>query len=759
MKAALTRLWERIRRSAAMQLLWLLPIPLAWAAADAAGAFVYLENKLLDLRFRYRGPIDAPVKVVYVDLDTRALQLIGERPWDRGQFGVAARALLEAGGAKAVAFDLVFSQVSHSSLVDEPRARAGNLALARVVRDHPRAVVLGAHYTQGQAYTQEGAMRQFPFLRLGFDDRTRNDLPEMPQDPLIRPAWGRVGLIDYDPAYGGDEVPRWVPLFAHTLGPTLYHMALELALIDLGLGPDAVRIDDDRLQAVDEAGRVLLDVPLTERQLLQANWFSPWLDPRRNPRQSLADVLLFAAELAGDEEETRVAAGRWFEQFRDALVLIGPVDPLLQDLAPTPFEAQPMPKVGLHGNLVKTLRTGLYLREWRGWWPSLLTFLLTVPVTFLWLVGDVRGLRAKLTAVLLLLTYVWLGLSLFRDLHWVLPMTAPLGSALSGSFVALIWQVVREEKQKSRIKGMFGTYLAPQVVEQMIESGRDPELGGHDAEITAYFSDIQSFSSFSEVLSSSQLGELLNEYLTACTDIVQGEGGSLDKYIGDAVVAMFGAPLPAPDHAYRACRATLLVQERLGELRAKWAAEGARWPDLVPRMRTRIGLNTGVCMIGNMGSRTRFNYTMMGDNVNLAARMESGAKSWGAFTMVTDATRAACLTHGGDRIVFRPLGRIVVKGRSQPVPIHEVVGWRDRLSREALDGLELFALGMERYLARDWTKARECFERAATLESLQPGRDVGVHANPSMVYQDIVRAMAAKPPPEDWDGTYVMTEK
>src|SRR5690606_35557930 len=153
--------------------------------------------------------------------------------------------------------------------------------------------------------------------------------------------------------------------------------------------------------------------------------------------------------------------------------------------------------------------------------------------------------------------------------HLVLPLAAPVGAALSTSFVSLLWQVVEEQRQKRRIKGMFGTYLAPQLVERMVESGEEPRLGGHESEITPYFSDIQSFSSFSEQLPAARLVELMNEYLTACTDIVQEEGGTLDKYIGDAVVAMFGAPIALPDHAYRACVAAHRVQARLDELRAK----------------------------------------------------------------------------------------------------------------------------------------------------------------------------------------------
>jgi adenylate cyclase len=296
-------------------------------------------------------------------------------------------------------------------------------------------------------------------------------------------------------------------------------------------------------------------------------------------------------------------------------------------------------------------------------------------------------------------------------------------------------------------------------VDRLVKSGERPQLGGHEEEITAYFSDIQGYSTFSEQLTPARLVELLNSYLTVCTDIVQEEGGTLDKYIGDAVVAMFGAPIPLKDHAYRACVAALRVQRALGELRVRWEAEGQSWPVIVRQMRTRIGLNTGQAIVGNMGSRTRFNYTMTGDHVNLASRMESGAKSWGAYAMCTEDTRASCVAHGGDRIVFRPLGRIVVKGRSQAVPIFELTGLREDVSDRTHECLGLFAQGLERYHSRDWGKAMEFFSKSEALEPLRPETNPGVASNPSLIYQEIVRHYRAHPPPEPWDGVYVMKDK
>jgi adenylate cyclase len=741
------------------RLLFLLPLPALWALLGHLGLLGRLENQFLDLRFRLRGEIEAPVKLMYVDVDTRALQALGERPWNREKFGLAAQALIERGGAQAVGFDFVFSGLSQSSdVVDQTKAAAGNLAFARMIRKYPN-ILLAVQYTEGQTVTQDDqTVRKIPLLRLGMTDRRKNDVPEMPQYPLVGPTWGRVGLIDFDTQYGGDQVPRWVPMFAHTVNPTLYHLSLQLVLQSLGLDEQAVRIFADRIDVVRRDDRLALSIPLREGQLVEVNWFSRWGNLALSPRVSFADVLGHQRMLASADAAERAAAEEYFAAFRGALVLVGPTDSLLQDLAPTPLDSTPVPKVGVHGNMIKTILSGKFLHRPPAWFVWFATLGLTVIVTGLAMAGGKRGLTLTLSAAVILVGYVGLCFLSFREGHLVLPMAAPLGAALSTSFVGVVWQLIREEKQKNRIKGMFSTYLAPQLVERMVNSGESPRLGGHEEEITAYFSDIQNFSAFSEQLRPAQLVELMNEYLTACTDIVQEQGGTLDKYIGDAVVVMFGAPVELPDHALRACVATQLVQRRLAELRDKWKSEGGKWPEIVWRMQSRIGLNSGVATIGNMGSRTRFNYTMMGDNVNLAARMESAAKQWGVYTMVADATRLAAEKHG-DRVVFRPLGKLQVVGRQQAVPVHEIVGLRESLSASAAECVEIFAQGLACYYSRDWDAALAAFQRSAALEPNQPGVTPGVKTNPSLEYTRIVERYRAAPPASDWDGRYVMTDK
>ena len=209
----------------------------------------------------------------------------------------------------------------------------------------------------------------------------------------------------------------------------------------------------------------------------------------------------------------------------------------------------------------------------------------------------------------------------------------------------------------------------------------------------------------------------------------------------------------------RACVASQLVQRKLGELREKWRAEGDKWPEIVVRMQTRIGLNSGLATVGNMGSHARFNYTMMGDTVNLTARMESGAKAYGVYTMVTEATKAGCEQHGGDRVVFRYLDKIVVKGRTIPVPIYEIVGLKEDVTAPTRECLGLFDQGIARYLVQDWDAAEALFRRSAELEPNQPGKTPGVESNPSLALIERCRYMRAHPPGKDWDGVYVMKEK
>lgn len=734
----------------------LLPIPLLWALAAQLGYLRVAEDLSLDWRFRFRGELAAPVPVIYVDIDSQAIEELGNFPWPRSYFAQVGRALLEAGGAKAIGVDIVFSEMGVSESYDRARWVQANVELARFLRKAPPMVTAASYASQDFRGAKGREARFLPIVADGLTPAELASLPELPEfnignGRLWTPA--NVGLIDT--LEGGT---RWVALFAPTDARRYDHMALALALLYWDLKPDAVHVTDGFLDVTAPDGRTLAHVPLAQKQFLEINWFSAWLSDK-NPRTSFSIVYNYARMLADPDEKAQAAAKEFFKQFQGAVVLIGPVDPLLQDLAATPFDAQPVPKVGVHGNLLKTIVSGQYLHRLPVWTLYVATLALGCIVTALSVIGGTKGLWSKLAALVVLGGYAVAAFLLFKSSHLVLPVTAPLSGAFTMAFAGIAWQLIVEEKQKGRIKGMFSAYLAPTVVNSLIESGKEPELGGHEEAITAYFSDIQSFSTFSEKMTPARLVELMNEYLTACTDIVQEEGGTLDKYIGDAVVAMFGAPLPLSDHAYRACVASVRVQRKIEELRQKWRGEGEKWPPVVHNLRARLGLNSGPAIIGNMGSRTRFSYTMMGDNVNLAARMESGAKLMGVYTMVTDSTRAECEKHGGDRIVFRFLDKIVVKGRSLPVGVHEIVGFRTDVSARTLECLALHAQAVERYHAQDWAGAIAWFEQSARLEPHQPDKSLAIESNPSLIMIERCRYMSAHPPGPGWDGVFVMKEK
>ena len=739
------------------KILLLLPVPLLWGWLAEGGHLKKVENLLLDLRFRFRGEIEAPVKVLYVNVDTDAMRSIGERPWNRARFAEVAQLLYEKGGAKAVGFDFVFSALAHSELVNADEVKKGNIALGRLARKYPQTV-LAAQYTVAEARTTEG-VRQFPLLRLGLTDRTKNDVPELPAYPIVNPTFSpTIGLIDFDYEVGGDATPRWAATFAETIGPTYWHLSLQLACVQLNLPPNSIRRAGDAVELFDKHGTVVRHIPVSHGQLVEVNWFSAW-GSSRNPATSLADVRAAGAWLESEDPAKRAQAAGYFRRFQDAIVLIGPTDVLLQDLAPTPFDSEPVPKVGAHGNLIKTIVSEEYLHRPPSWVLWVSVFGLSFVVTGFAVSGGARSLFAKVLALLMLVAFAMVCLYQFQESHLILPMAAPMGAAFSTGFIATLWQLVQEERQKGRIKNMFGTYLAPELVNRMVESESDPQLGGHEEVITAYFSDIQSFSTFSELMPASQLVDLMNEYLTVCTDIVQEEKGTLDKYIGDAVVAIYGAPLPVPDHAYRACLATIRVQKGIEELRQKWRNEGNKWPPIVHYLRARLGLNTGTAIIGNMGSRSRFSYTMMGDNVNLAARMESGAKSLGVYTMITEATKVECEKHGGDKIVFRFLDRIVVKGRTLPVPVYEVIGLREELSQQTADCLGIHAQAIERYLLQDWDGALQLFAKSAALEKHQPSKAHYIESNPSLIMTERCHYFKMHPPASNWDGVFTMKEK
>jgi len=705
------------------------------------GLLATLEDKTLDARISVRGSMDAPAKVCYVDVDTESISRLGNFPWNREYFAVALDALFKHGGIKAAGMDFVFSMAGIPAL-GRDEAEEGSKALGKSIHRNKNVVVAATFGTKGE----------FPFVFQKQVTAPGEIVPELPAFPIVGPTWGHVGLID---TIGNDV--RYIPFFAKTSNHTYLPMSLKLALIHWGLGAQAVQIEPDAILIRKEDGTTLARIPLLLGQLAEPNWFGAWME--KDYHASIVHVMAFAQALENGTDEEKQMAREFFEPFKDSVVLIGPVDPLLKDISIMPLNGgRSVPRVSVHGNLFKTILSGRFFHRPPVWVNGVLIFALGfLASSFCFVPQRFIGL-ARAVGVLAVLSYVALAFLLFATNDLVLPIMAPLGAAVSCTFSGALIHLSNEQRQKRRIKGMFGTYLSPSLVEKMVESGEEPQLGGIDAEITAFFSDVQGFSGFSELLAPQQLVGLMNEYLSAMTDILIEEGCYVDKYIGDAIVGIFNSPVELEKHALKACVATQLLHSRLAELRFKWASEGDKWPAFVSRMQMRIGMNTGFATVGNMGSEKRFNYTMMGDTVNLAARCESGAKSYGVYTMVTGETMRAAES-GGDDCVFRFLDKIIVKGRSEPAEMYEIVCLRKNLDDETAHCIADYTEGVENYRRQNWIAALECFEKSAALEPNRPERNPDSASTPSLVMLERTRLLMETPPPADWDGVFVMKSK
>lgn len=696
-----------------------------------------------NLRAYYQEPADQRIVIVLFEDDTE-MNLVSWPP-DRSYHGALVE-LMSLAKPKVITWDVILDAVREG---DGDAAMGAGVAAAMQAGTR---IVTGSVTNHDPVETPPGDPGPTRPIR-----QVEGDLGAVYGDhdaiipfPQLREA-SYHGFVDAP--RGPDGIIRSVPMVVR-VGDELYpSLALQTVLAYYDVTVDAVRVRLGEAVYIERPGKGELRVPIDAAGMYFINYRYDHDDLRPDYATHSYRAMLLKLNSFFVEQEP---GGPVPPDLTGKIVLIGQTVTGKADAGPTPRGAY-SPLVLVHANVINNLLAEDFARRLPEWMPWGLMILLGYGSA--WLARRRSILLIALVALLILVVYT--AVAMVGWIQWSIwfPWVGPLIGFTALEFFLIGRRVWHEQKAKQEIKGMFGSYVSPDVVEQLINAGEPPHLGGIETEITAYFSDIQSFSSFSEKLAPARLVELMNEYLTACTDIVQGEGGTLDKYIGDAVVAMYGAPAAQADHALRACLAAVRVQEQLDQLRIKWRGEGDKWPEIVKQMRSRIGLNTGRCIVGNMGSRTRFNYTMMGDDVNLAARMESGAKSWGVYIMCTAATKEACEARGGDRVVFRPLGRIVVKGRAQATPIFEIVGLKETVTARMQECLGIFGEGMGYYYQQDWTRAIASFTASSALELFQPDAATGVQSNPSLVYLKIIKEYQQHPPGPDWDGVYVMHEK
>ena len=436
-----------------------------------------------------------------------------------------------------------------------------------------------------------------------------------------------------------------------------------------------------------------------------------------------------------------------FEFYKKKL-LYGLTAPGTSDLGSQPFNGS-YPMVGLHANALNTILSDIFITRTSKTIVSLI--LLTLAVLLAFGIQRLSPAVGGVAVATLILVYIFAAFWAFTNYYFWLDLFAPIATIGLGYLGITVYNYIQEEKNKQFLKSSFGTYISPELIDEMYESGQEPELGGEEGYHTAFFTDIQSFSAFSEKLTASDLVSLLNDYLTEMTDILMENNGTLDKYIGDAIVAFYGAPLDLKNHELMACRTAIKMQEKLSVLRGQWQNEGDRWPEIVHNMQNRIGINTGKMVTGNMGSESRMNYTMMGDTVNLAARLESSAKQYGVYIQIADSTYEAVK----DQIVVRALDFVRVMGKTEPVKVFELISEKDQEPEIYKKILPVFHEGLEYYFKQDWDKAIEAFQTADELEEMFPGRKT----NPSRIYIPRCQNFKSNPPGDDWDGVWTQTSK
>jgi adenylate cyclase len=400
--------------------------------------------------------------------------------------------------------------------------------------------------------------------------------------------------------------------------------------------------------------------------------------------------------------------------------------------------------VEMHANAFTTLVAARFFTEQQ------------FPVTagIIWLMALLTGLAAARLSIVpsaliaFAVGFVYMiGASAYVNVDWdvegvAIPNVVYPPLALLLTFLCVtIYRVVFEQAETRATRSAMGKYLSPAILTEVLKDPDQLRLGGEKRVMTALFSDIRGFTSISEKLDPADLVALLNEYLSVMTDIVHKWEGVLDKYMGDAIMAWWGAPTDQPDHAYRGCMTALEMRAELAKLHATWTERG------VPKLEMGVGLNTGPMVYGNTGSYERFDFTVLGDAVNLASRLEGVNKEYGSNVIISETTLAEAKDHD---LVVRFLDKIEVKGKTEPVGIYELIGVAGSCAPHIPDLLAAWDTAMALYQARTFDLAEKAFERVLEIVPSD---------GPATVYAERCRELHERPPAPDWDGVFVMTHK
>ena len=714
-----------------------------------------IELKSLDVRFLSRGPEQPGPFTVLAAIDEKSLDEIGKWPWPRAKIAALIDRLSEE-GARVIAMDIVFSEPDENNnlrfvesmeketgtlglkspeldkFLESARAQADNdQILAAAISRSKATVVLGyffhfsqeeiAHLSKAELARKRSNMGANSIKLVLFTSPEARKvkvfealLPESNIDKLFE-ASPIAGYYNIFPDIDGTV--RWIPLVIRYQDRFYPSLSLEAVRSYLGNIPLQVRVADYGIDSI-QLGPV--SIPTDEMGRMFINFRG---GPHTFPHYSVADIMA-----------RRTPA----DAFRDRIVFVGSTAIGVYDLRVTPFSTV-FPGLEVHANVADNIlkQTFLFRPGWAGLFD--LTAILFMGMVTGLVLPRLRAFFSVLLIGVLFVGYWMTSQALFvRQGIW-LNAVYPLLTMVIVYTAVTLYRYIVEEREKRKIRGAFSFYVTPSVVNEMLKNPEKLKLGGDKKELSVLFSDIRGFTTLAEEMEPESLVNLLNEYLTDMTNVVFEFDGLLDKYIGDAVMAVFGAPLEQTDHPLRACRTALKMLERLSKMQEKWEEQGT------PRLDIGIGINTGPMVVGNMGSERRFDYTVMGDSVNLASRLEGINKEYGTRVVISEFT----YNRVKDAFFCRELDAVRVKGKVRPVKIFELVALR---SNEDLrtDIIEPFAQALRHYRKQAWDAAEEKFNEVLS----KIPEDVA-----AQIYLQRIANLRKEPPGPDWDGVFTMKRK
>jgi adenylate cyclase len=686
----------------------------------SAGMFDAFEAKTYDWRVRLLarpGAATDTIRLILLDqnsLDWASAENGLSWPWPREVYAAVVDFCARA-GAKSLTFDVLYTEPSKYGVADDQALGRAGTAFGRLVLP----VFLGRE--TGREESWPGSAPDFPFKPAGLASwldrapgagldypRAAFPVPEIAAgaklcgnvhlDPDFDGVYRRAGLFSL---FDGRVVP-FLPLAAYLASePTVKAAIAPGAFV---LGPVTVPIDASARAAINYRGpsgtyAAVSAASVIQSELRLREGKKPTVDP---------------------------------EFFRDKHVFFGFTAPGLFDLRPAPVGGV-FTGVEIQATVLDNLLSGDFLRDAPYWLAAacMAFFSLAAGVSV-----SLAGRALAATGVALVcLPLPALASVAAQAGGAVLPLVPGEAGAAVAMSVSVLIAYATEGRQKRFIKSAFRQYLSPQVIEQLIRDPGKMRLGGEKRVLTIFFSDLQGFTTISEGLSPEALTALLNEYLSAMTDIILESGGTVDKYEGDAIIAFWNAPVDQSDHAARCLAATLKCQERLAAMRPDFAGRIGK------ELLMRVGVNTGPAVVGNMGSKKRFDYTMLGDAVNLAARLEGVNKQFGTYTMISRDTLEA----SGGLFPARELARVAVVGRKEPVTVYEPMVVEEYARRKPV--LDTFGQGLALFYEGQFADALAVFE---SIKDADP---------PAAHYLAKCRELMESPPEGEWSGVWVMTQK